>query len=110
MQKNIIICADGTGNTTIKGRGTNVFKLFEAVTATGIGPIHASPSRLRSTTTALAPRSMKWLRIFSGATGWGLSRNIKQLYAELARVYEPGDRSTCSDSAAARSRCARSPG
>ena len=26
--KNIVICADGTGNTTITGRGTNVFKLF----------------------------------------------------------------------------------
>ena len=29
--KNIILCSDGTGNTAIKGRGTNVFKLFEAV-------------------------------------------------------------------------------
>ena len=31
MPKNIVICADGTRNTTIKGRGTNVFKLYEAV-------------------------------------------------------------------------------
>ena len=31
MPKNIIICADGTGNTTIRARGTNVFKLYEAV-------------------------------------------------------------------------------
>jgi len=29
--KNIVICADGTGNTTVKGRGTNVFKLYEVV-------------------------------------------------------------------------------
>lgn len=28
----------------------------------------------------------------SGATGWGLSRNVKQLYGELARVYKTGDR------------------
>jgi uncharacterized protein (DUF2235 family) len=33
--KNIIICSDGTGNTAIKGRGTNVFKLFEAVDING---------------------------------------------------------------------------
>lgn len=33
--KNIVICADGTGNTTIKGSGTNVFKLYEAVDQTG---------------------------------------------------------------------------
>jgi uncharacterized protein (DUF2235 family) len=31
MPKNIVVCADGTGNTVIRGRGTNVFKLFEAV-------------------------------------------------------------------------------
>ena len=36
--------------------------------------------------------SLKWLRIFTGATGSGLSRNVKQLYGELARVYESGDR------------------
>ena len=29
--KNIVICADGTGNA---GRGTNVFKLYEAVAQT----------------------------------------------------------------------------
>ena len=33
--KRIVICADGTGNTTIKGRGTNVFKLYEAVDQVG---------------------------------------------------------------------------
>ncbi|WHZ26299.1 MAG: hypothetical protein OJF51_001094 [Nitrospira sp.] len=29
--KNIVLCSDGTGNIAIKGRGTNVFKLYEAV-------------------------------------------------------------------------------
>ena len=36
--------------------------------------------------------SLKWIRVLTGATGWGLSRNVKQLYGELARVYDPGDR------------------
>jgi uncharacterized protein (DUF2235 family) len=35
VAKNIVICSDGTGNTGIKGRGTNVFKLFEAVDLNG---------------------------------------------------------------------------
>ena len=35
MAKRIIVCSDGTGNTAIKGRGTNVFKLFEAVDLNG---------------------------------------------------------------------------
>ncbi len=30
MPKKIVICSDGTGNSDIKGRGTNVFKLLEA--------------------------------------------------------------------------------
>ena len=92
MQKNIIICADGTGNTTVKGRGTNVFKLFEAVDGNG----HRADPRLTQQVAiyhdGVGTEVYKWIRIVSGATGWGLSRNIKQLYAELARVYEPGDR------------------
>jgi len=36
--------------------------------------------------------STKWLALLAGATGWGLSRNVKQLYGELARVYAPGDK------------------
>jgi uncharacterized protein (DUF2235 family) len=35
MAKNVVICSDGTGNTSIKGRGTNVFKLFEAIDLNG---------------------------------------------------------------------------
>ena len=33
--KNIVLCSDGTGNTAIKARGTNVFKLYEAVDIQG---------------------------------------------------------------------------
>jgi hypothetical protein len=92
MPKNIIICADGTGNTTVKGRGTNVFKLFEAVDGNG----HRSDPRLTPQVAiyhdGVGTEVYKWVRILSGATGWGLSRNVKQLYGELARVYEPGDR------------------
>ena len=34
-QKNIVICSDGTGYSSIKSRGTNVFKLYEAVDLNG---------------------------------------------------------------------------
>ena len=33
--KNIVICSDGTGNSTIIGRGTNVFKIYELVDLQG---------------------------------------------------------------------------
>ena len=35
VAKNIVVCSDGTGNTALKGRGTNVFKLFEAIDLNG---------------------------------------------------------------------------
>jgi hypothetical protein len=93
--KNIVICADGTGNTTIKGRGTNVFKLYEAVDQSGHrltpGPPPLTP-QVALYHDGVGTESLKWLRIVTGATGWGLSRNVKQLWGELARVYAPGDK------------------
>ena len=35
MAKNIVICSDGTGNSAIKDRGTNVFKIFESIDLNG---------------------------------------------------------------------------
>ena len=92
MAKNIIICSDGTGNTAIKGRGTNVFKLFEAVDLNG----HRSDPRLTPQIAlyddGVGTENFKPLKILAGATGFGLSRNVRQLYKELVRVYDPGDR------------------
>ena len=110
MPKNIAICADGTGNTTIKGRGTNVFKLFEAVDGNGHRFPPAPDQQVAIYHDGVGTENLKWLRLMSGAFGWGLSRNVKQLYAELARVYNPATASSCSDSVAALSPCGRSPG
>ena len=90
--KHIVICADGTGNTTIKGRGTNVFKLYEAVDQVGHRLTPALTPHVALYHDGVGTESVKWLRILTGATGWGLSRNVKQLYGELARVYAPGDK------------------
>jgi uncharacterized protein (DUF2235 family) len=92
MPKNIVICADGTGNTTVKGRGTNVFKLYEAVDEHGHLFDPAKTEQVAIYHDGVGTESLKWLRMFSGALGWGLSRNVKQLYGELSRVYDRGDR------------------
>ncbi|MGH7233752.1 MAG: DUF2235 domain-containing protein [Nitrospiraceae bacterium] len=92
MSKNIVICSDGTGNSAIKGRGTNVFKMFEAIDLNG----HKTQPELRPQVAlyddGVGTEAFKPLKIFAGATGFGLSRNVKQLYKELVRVYDPGDR------------------
>jgi len=90
--KNIIICSDGTGNSTIKGRGTNVFKLFETVDLVGHRTNPDLTPQLAFYDDGVGTEDFKPLKVFAGMTGFGLSRNVKQLYKELVRVYDPGDR------------------
>jgi uncharacterized protein (DUF2235 family) len=90
--KNIIICSDGTGNTAIKDRGTNVFKLFEAIDLNGHRTDPALTPQIAFYDDGVGTEDFKPWRIFTGATGFGLSRNVKQLYKELVRIYDQGDR------------------
>lgn len=87
MPKNIILCSDGTGNISIKGRGTNVFKMFEAI------DLHNPRTRqIAYYDDGVGTSKFKPLMILGGAFGLGLSRNVRQLYTELVRSYEPGDK------------------
>lgn len=100
MTKNIVICSDGTGNTSVKGRGTNVVRLCEAVDLHGhkSNPRHVPQVAIyddpvdsqESKAWELIPGAFGWgLRmLLSVVFGWGLSRNVKQLYMELASVYD----------------------
>ena len=102
MAKNIIICSDGTGNTAIKGRGTNVFKMFESV---DLNSHRFHPDRTPQVAIyddGVGTDSMKLPRILGGAAGYGLSRNVRQLYKELCRIYDPGDQIFLEAAAAAR--------
>ena len=89
--KNIVICSDGTGNSAVKGRGTNVFKTYEVVDLNG----HLRDPKLRQQIAfyddGVGTEKLKPLRIIGGAFGWGLARNVRQLYNDLCRVYEPED-------------------
>jgi uncharacterized protein (DUF2235 family) len=91
MAKRIVACSDGTGNTAIKGRGTNVFKLFEAVDLNGHRFDAVLTPQIAFYDDGVGTEAFKPLKIFAGVTGFGLSRNVRRLYKELARVYDPGD-------------------
>jgi uncharacterized protein (DUF2235 family) len=91
MAKNIVVCSDGTGNTTIKGRGTNVFKLFEAVDLNGHRADPNLTPQVALYDDGVGTENFKPLKIIGGVAGYGLSRNVRQLYKELVRVYDPGD-------------------
>jgi hypothetical protein len=91
MAKRIVVCSDGTGNTAIKGRGTNVFKVFEAVDLNGHRLNPKLTPQVAIYDDGVGTEDFKPLKILGGAFGWGLSRNVKDLYKELARIYDPGD-------------------
>ncbi len=91
MYKNIIICSDGTGNTAIKDRGTNVFKLFEAVDLNGHRTDPSLTPQVALYDDGVGTESFLPLKLLGGAFGWGLKRNVLKLYTELVRVYDPGD-------------------
>ena len=86
MSKNIVICSDGTGNSAIKGRGTNVFKLFEAIDLNGHKTQPELTPQVALYDDGVGTENFKPLKIFAGATGFGLSRNVKQLYKELVPI------------------------
>lgn len=92
MPKNIILCSDGTGNTAVKGRGTNVFKLFEAIDLTEYRTNPQLDAQLAFYDDGVGTQGSAPLKVLGGAAGYGLAHNVKKLYRELARVYDPGDR------------------
>lgn len=92
MPKNIILCSDGTGNADIQGRGTNVFKLFEAVDLNAHRTNPELETQLAFYDDGVGTKGSMMTRMMGNATGYGLASNVKQLYRELVRVYDPDDR------------------
>jgi uncharacterized protein (DUF2235 family) len=92
MAKNIILCSDGTGNADIKGRGTNVFKLFEAVDLNEHRTNPLLTTQLAFYDDGVGTQGSVLVKMMGNATGFGLSANVRQLYRELSRVYDHGDR------------------
>ena len=97
MPKSIIICSDGTGNTAIKNRGTNVFKLFEAIDLNGHRLEPTLDPQVAFYDDGVGTESLLPLKLLGGAFGFGLAKNVRNLYMDLVRVYDPGDPSTPAD-------------
>ncbi len=91
MPKNIIIFSDGTGNSGIKNRGTNVYKLFEAIDLHSHHSTPDIPEQVTIYDDGVGTEKFKPLKIAGGALGIGLKRNVRELYTSIARVYNPGD-------------------
>jgi hypothetical protein len=83
--KNIILCSDGTGNSGDHANSTNVFKLYKTVELQSTNQLSYYDDGIGST-------GNKYIKIISGALGFGFKANLISLYSYLVRHYEPGDK------------------
>ena len=84
MPKRIVLFSDGTGNSSAKAQKTNVWRLFQALDQTRIDQIAKYDD-------GVGTSSNKYLAAIGGAVGWGLKRNVLDLYKFVCRNYEHGD-------------------
>jgi hypothetical protein len=87
--KNIVLLSDGTGNSAAKLFKTNVWRLFQTLDLTD------ETRQIAYYDDGVGTSSFKPLAIVGGAFGWGLKRNVLDLYAFLCRNYREGDRVYC---------------
>lgn len=85
MSKNIILLSDGTGNGAAKRNKTNVRRLYEALDLHRVDQVAFYDDGVGS-------QEFLPLKIIGGAVGWGLKRNVRELYKFLCRNYREGDR------------------
>ncbi len=83
--KNIILLSDGTGNGAAKSNKTNVWRLYEAL------DLHRT-DQIAYYDDGVGSQEFLPLKIMGGAFGFGLKRNILELYKFLCRNYEVGDK------------------
>lgn len=82
--RNIVVLSDGTGNSSAKANKTNVWRLFQALDQT-------QPDQIARYDDGVGTSSNKYLAAFGGAFGWGLKRNVIDLYKFICRNWESGD-------------------
>ena len=103
MGKNILIFSDGTGQAggyMPDEARSNVYKLFRATRVCPDTSIDPKPRSLSTRRSRLAVHGegirIRWwpahLQSSWQGTGLGITRNIIDCYAEIIRVWQPGDR------------------
>lgn len=90
--RNIVLCSDGTGNTAFKDRGTNVFKLFEALELDDHLFDRGLPRQIAYYDDGVGTGSTLFERALGGAFGYGLKRNVLALYSRLCETWRPEDK------------------
>ncbi len=82
VAKKIVLLSDGTGNAASKVWRTNVWRVFELLDLSRRDQVARYDDGVGSS-------SFKPLALLGGVFGWGLKRNVLDLYKFLCRNYEP---------------------
>lgn len=82
--KKIVLLSDGTGNGAAKRHRTNVWRLYRAL------DLHRD-DQIAFYDDGVGSQEFLPLKILGGALGWGLRRNVLQLYKFLCRNYRHHD-------------------
>lgn len=83
VAKRIVLFSDGTGNSSAKSEKTNVWRLFQALD-------QKEPGQIAYYDDGVGTSSNKYLAMLGGVFGWGLKRNVINLYKFVCRNYESG--------------------
>ena len=86
MGKNIILLSDGTGNSSAKIFKTNVWRLYQAIDLTD--PL----KQVAYYDNGVGTSSFKLFAALGGVFGFGLKRNVIDIYSFCCRNYQPGDK------------------
>ena len=88
--KSIVLFSDGTGNSSAKLFKTNVWRMYEAV---DLGPPAAGAApQISYYDDGVGTSGFKPLAVLGGAFGWGLERNVLDIYRFACRNYRDGRR------------------
>jgi len=84
--KNIVLLSDGTGNSSAKVLKTNVWRLYQAL------DLGDPEQQIAYYDDGVGTSSFKPLAILGGIFGFGLKRNVIDIYSFCCRNYSKGDR------------------
>ena len=86
MSKNIVLLSDGTGNSSSKLFKTNVWRMFQTLDLTD------ASQQVAYYDNGVGTSSFKLFAVLGGVFGFGLKRNVIDIYSFCSRNYVAGDR------------------
>jgi len=86
MSKNIVLLSDGTGNSSSKIFKTNVWRTFQTLDLTD------ASKQIAYYDNGVGTSSFKLFAVLGGVFGFGLKRNVTDIYSFCCRNYAAGDR------------------